>query len=126
MSEFNNGPAASGGRAAGAAMSGASEIKDQASEAASHAKSKFDSARKPVADKLHEAADGVRKHADRISGAAESAADRLEASADYIKSRDARRMAQDLVGVIKRHPAQSLLIAGVIGYLVARAFRSKD
>ena len=126
MSDFSNGTASSIGHAAGAALSGAGEIKDQVGEAAGRARSKFDSARKPVADKLHDAADKVREHADRISGAAGSAADRLEASADYIKSRDARRMAQDLVGMIKRHPAQSLLIAGVIGYLVARAFRSKD
>jgi hypothetical protein len=126
MSEFSNGTASTVGHAAGAALSGAGEKADQVGEAAGRAKSKFDSARKPVADKLQDAAGKVRHHADRISGAAESAADRLEASADYIKSRDARRMAKDLVGVIKSHPAQSLLIAGVIGYLVARAFRSKD
>lgn len=126
MSETNNGTASGVGRAAEAARSGVGELKDQVGEAASRAKSKFDGVRKPVADKLSDAADKVREHADRISGAAESAADRLEASADYLKSRDARRMAQDLVGLIKKHPAQSLVIAGVVGFLIARAFRSRD
>jgi len=126
MSEFSHGSASHVGRAAGATLGGAAEVKDQVSEAASRAKSKFEGVRKPVADKLNDAADKVREHADRLSGAAGNAADRLEASADYIKSRDARRMAQDLVSVIKKHPAQSLVIAGVVGFLIARAFRSRD
>ncbi|HEX4049716.1 MAG TPA: hypothetical protein VHY19_02400 [Steroidobacteraceae bacterium] len=126
MSEFSNGTASNVGRAAGAALSGVGEMKEQLGEAASRARSKVDGVRKPIADKLHDTAGKVREHADRISDAAGTAADRLEASANYVKSRDARRMAQDLVGVIKKHPAQALLIAGVVGFLVARAFRSKD
>jgi ElaB/YqjD/DUF883 family membrane-anchored ribosome-binding protein len=126
MSEYGNGMAAHADRAAGATLSGIGEMKERVGEAASRAKDKFDDARQPVVDKLHDAADKVREHADRISGAAEGAADRLDASAKYIKSLDARRMAKDLVGVIKKHPAQSLLIAGVVGFLVARAFRSHD
>jgi ElaB/YqjD/DUF883 family membrane-anchored ribosome-binding protein len=116
MSEFNNGTSSTTGHAAAAAAGG---IQEQASEAASRAKSKFESARQPVADRLHTAADKVR-------GAAGSAADKLEQSADYIESRDARRMLTDLVAVIKRHPAQSLVVAGVVGFLIARAFRNKD
>ncbi|HTT06675.1 MAG TPA: hypothetical protein VMF64_15455 [Steroidobacteraceae bacterium] len=118
--------ASNAARTAGAALSGASDIAEQAGEAARRAKGKFESARQPVADKLHGAADTVRSQADRISGAAQSAADRLEASADYIKSRDAKRMMQDLIVLIKQHPTKSLLIAGAVGFLVARAFRSKD
>jgi hypothetical protein len=34
-------------------------------------------------------------------------------------------MLQDLVGIVKRHPAQSLLLAGAVGFLVARAFRTE-
>ena len=126
MTESSHGMTSNAARTAGASLSGAGDIADQAGEAARRAKSKFDGARQPVADKLHSAADHVRAHGDRLSGAAESAADKLEASADYIKSRDAKRMMQDLMQLIKQHPTKSLLIAGAVGFLVARAFRSKD
>src|SRR6185312_3835844 len=105
---------------------------ERVGEATDRAQGKLDSARQPVADKLHSEADRVRNRADRlpggrtVSGAARSAADRLDASASYIESTDARGMMQDLLGVIKRHPAQSLLAAGVVAFLIGRAFRHKD
>ena len=118
MSEYSNGTSPNTASASAESL-GVGRVQEQVGEAVSRTKSRFDRARQPVADRLHGAAHRVR-------GAAGSAADRLEESADYIKSRDARRMMQDLVSVIRSHPARSLAIAGVIGFLIARAFRRKD
>jgi len=132
MADFSNGTAAQVGRVSDAAMSGVGEVAETIGDATGRARGKLNSARQPMADKLHRAADRVRNRADRlpgghtISGAAKSAADRLDASASYIESTDARGMMQDLLGVIKRHPAKSLLVAGAAAFLIGRAFRSKD
>ena len=92
--------------------------------------STIDNVRRPVADTLHEAADSVRQQAERLPGgervakAAHGAAGKLDSSAHYLESRDSRQMLQDLWGFIKRHPAQTLLLAGAAGFLIARSLRS--
>lgn len=89
---------------------------------------RMDSTREAIADRLHGAASTIRDRAnagsEAITGRAESVAGALESSASYIESLDARRVMRDLFSVIKKHPTQSLLVAGFIGYLLARAFRS--
>jgi hypothetical protein len=85
---------------------------------------KMDSTREAIADRLRGAAGTIREQAsagsEAITDRAESAADKLDASASYIESFDARRMMQDLFSVTKKYPAQSLLVAGLLGFLVAR------
>ena len=109
---------------------GMGDLKQQAGELADKATSKVDSARQPIADKLHTAAGAIRDQAqsmvagEGLVGVAKTAADKLESSATYIESHDTQAMIQDLVAVVKRHPTQSLLLAGAVGFLVARALRS--
>jgi ElaB/YqjD/DUF883 family membrane-anchored ribosome-binding protein len=118
------------GRAAEAVTGGVGRAKQQASEIADQAANKVNSARRPIADKLHGAASAVRDQADSMAagegvvGVAQSAADKLESSAAYIESHDARQMVNDLMAIVKKHPTQSLLIAGAFGFLVARALRN--
>jgi hypothetical protein len=59
-----------------------------------------------------------------VAGAAQSTAKKLASSADYLESHDAKRMMKDLIEVVKKHPGRSLLIAGVLGFFIARALRS--
>ena len=118
------------GRGPELATSGVGKVKQQAGELADKATSKVDSARQPIADKLYGAAGAIRDQAqsmgagETVSGAAQTAADKLESSASYLESHDAKQMVQDLISVVKRHPTQSLLLAGAVGFLVARAFRA--
>jgi len=88
---------------------------------------RMDSTREAIADRLRGAAGTIREQASAGSEAlterAESAADKLDASASYIESFDARRMMQDLLSVIKKYPTQSVLVAGLVGFLVARTLR---
>jgi len=92
--------------------------------------STIDDARRPVADKLHDAAESVRQKAQRLPGgekiadAVQGAAGKLESSANYLQSHDSREMLQDVWRFIKRHPAQALLVAGALGFLIARSLRS--
>jgi uncharacterized protein YjbJ (UPF0337 family) len=130
MADFNVDTGSNGSRISEATSSGVGKVKEQLGEAADRAKSRIDSARQPVADKLHGAADTIREQASRlpggekVAGVAQGAADTLESSAAYIESHDAQQMAQDLLAIVKRHPAQALIFAGALGFLVARALRS--
>ena len=85
---------------------------------------KADSTREAIAERLRGAAGTIRDHANAGSEAladrAQSAAETLDASAKYIESFDARRMMQDLISVTKKYPAQSLAVAGLLGFLVGR------
>jgi hypothetical protein len=87
----------------------------------------MDSTREAIAERLHGAADTIRDRVtagnEALTDRAASIADKLDASASYVESRDPRRMMRDLLRVIKSHPTQSLLLAGLVGFMVARAFR---
>lgn len=127
MTERSVGAGTHGSRVTDAATNAMGRIKEQASDAADKAAGSIDSNRQPFADRLHAAAGTIRDRAaagsEAVGNAAESAAERLDASATYIESRTARQMMHDLLGVIKKHPTQSLLVAGFLGFLVARALR---
>ena len=134
MTETPSGLGSNADRATDATASAMAKAKQQTGEWADRAAGKLDAARQPVADKLHGAANAVRGNAERlydsegvsegVSDVAHSAADRIESSATYLESHDVRQIAQDLVAVVKRYPTQSLLIAGAVGFLCGRAFRS--
>ena len=131
MAETNFTSGSPAGRASTAPGGAPGDLKLQAGEFADKAANRVDATRQPIADKLHGAAGAIRDQAQGLAageglvGVAKSAADKLDSSATYIESHDTQQMMQDLVGIVKRHPAQSLLLAGALGFLVARAFRSE-
>jgi ElaB/YqjD/DUF883 family membrane-anchored ribosome-binding protein len=126
---FNNGTSAARGPTGPAG--GLDDLKQQAGEFAHKAADRVNATRQPIADKLHGAAGAIRDQAQGLAageglvGVAKTAADKLESSASYIESHDTKQMMQDLVDLVKRHPTRSLLLAGAVGFLVARAFRGE-
>jgi ElaB/YqjD/DUF883 family membrane-anchored ribosome-binding protein len=117
----------------------ASQLKDKASEMVDRAKgkvqewgdtatSKIDEQRvtaagalETTAGKMHDAAD---TGAEKISSAVHSAAEGVQSTATYLREHDTSQMLSDLGNVVRSRPAQSLLIAAAIGFLVGRAFRN--
>jgi hypothetical protein len=104
-------------------------LNEQASALASKAEDAMDSARRPVADTLHATADSIHRTSaglqgdEKVASAAQNAADTLDSSASYLESHNTGQMLQGLMSIVKRHPAQALLIVGVLGFLFARALR---
>jgi ElaB/YqjD/DUF883 family membrane-anchored ribosome-binding protein len=120
-------------------------VKDRANEALATAKEKgkdlMDGGRKMMGDLEQKAGDAVasvggqvRKaagtlrerlpHEGMIGSAAESVAGTLESGATYLEEHDLRAMADDVAGVIRTHPIQSVLIGIGIGFLLGRTLRS--
>jgi ElaB/YqjD/DUF883 family membrane-anchored ribosome-binding protein len=115
-----------GGRASDAVTGSMGKMKDQLSAVADQADDKFNGARHSAADKLQGAARTVRRGGDAVAGAAHGAAEKLTSTASYLKGHDARRMARDLMEIVKKYPGRAVLLAGVLGFFVARAVRRRS
>ncbi len=63
---------------------------------------------------------------DKITGLAHTAADKLSAGAGYFREHDVERIKEDVKTLVKNNPGPSLLVAGVIGFFLGRAFLSSN
>jgi ElaB/YqjD/DUF883 family membrane-anchored ribosome-binding protein len=107
----------------------AAKLQAQLGAVADKTRETIDSAREPIADRLLGAADTLRARGGRLprraAGIARGAADRLEASATYLVTNSMHQMLEDVLSVVKEHPAQALLLAGAMGFVMGLA-RRKD
>ena len=98
---------------------------------AQKASATMESGRAAAADRLEEAASGVRRRADELPGGprvqnfAQAAADRMSRTADYVREADARRLRGDVETMVKNNPGPALLVAAMFGFLLGRAL-SRD
>lgn len=119
-------PAGSASASEAAAQTGGT-LKAQIAAAADKTKQTIDGAREPIADTLMGAADSLRARGERLprgaAGIAQRAADGLETSATYLVSKSVPQMMEDVQSLVRNNPAQSLLIAGALGFLLGRALR---
>jgi len=83
------------------------------------ATSTLHSSTEQIASKLH-------SHADHVSELGHSAADSLSSAADYVRNAKLKSLGNDLQWVIKQYPAQSCVVAAILGFLVARGLGSRD
>lgn len=107
----------------------AKTVKDKTQEFGRDAMNKIEENRVSAAGALHNAASTMHQQADKLPNGpdlAHSAADRVEAVASYLQGHDTRQMMADMETVVRRNPGPSLLAAGVLGFLVGRAFRSNN
>jgi hypothetical protein len=126
----------------GSVSNSASELGDQLSNFVSTARDKasdlrttadkIDDNREAAAGGLAAAASALHEKADALPGGekvasiAHSAADKLGGTADYVREHDVNSMVADLERLVKANPGPALVAAAVLGFLVARAFSSRD
>jgi hypothetical protein len=110
----------------------ASQAKNKISGLGRAAADKIDDNRDNVAGGLETAASTLHEKAgslpggETISGIAHSAADKLSTTADYVRHHDVNSMMTDVQEIVKKNPGPALLLSAVLGFLVARAFSSRD
>ena len=110
----------------------ATEVKDKMSDFGRTAVDKIDESRDTAAGGLEQAATALHGKAEGLPGGekvtslAHATADKLTSTADYVRDHDVNQMMADVETLFKNNPGRSLLAAAVIGFLVGRAFRSKD
>jgi len=115
------------------------QVKAKASDALDQAKEQGEQAANAIEDTANQGidraagaaqglADTLRQQAGKLPGDqatefANQAAGNLERGAEYLRQTDVAEMRGDLESLIRRYPAQSLVIGLAAGFLVARAFR---
>jgi ElaB/YqjD/DUF883 family membrane-anchored ribosome-binding protein len=105
----------------------AKTVKDKTQEFGRDAMNKIEENRVSAADALHNAASTLHQKADKLPNTPEmahSAADKVDAVANYLQGHDTKQMMADVETVVRRNPGPSLLVAGALGFLIGRAFRS--
>jgi ElaB/YqjD/DUF883 family membrane-anchored ribosome-binding protein len=80
-----------------------------------------DAGMKPLGEKIKDFVDGVketpREAVRNISQAAGQAKDQAK---DYVEHTTMRGVAEDVAGLIRRYPVQSLLVGMAVGFLASR------
>jgi len=104
----------------------ASQIKDRVSEFGRTAVDKIDQGRTAAASGLDSTASALHQSGDKMTGLAHSTADKLTSSAEYLRNHDFQGMMSDVEHMVKKNPGPSLMIAGVLGFLVGRSLRRAD
>jgi hypothetical protein len=102
------------------------ETKDKVVEYGRQAVDKIDAQRHPAANALEQAASALHQQSDKAASVSHRAADKIQATADYIRQNDLKAMTDDVTGLIRRYPAQSLAAALVAGFVLARSLRRND
>jgi ElaB/YqjD/DUF883 family membrane-anchored ribosome-binding protein len=104
----------------------ATDVKDRVTDFGRRTADRIDASREPAAATLNKTASAIHSNSDRAASAAHATADKLQATADYVRGHDLSDMANDIQGLVKRYPGQSLAAAAVLGFLLARVMRGSD
>ena len=110
----------------------AAQVKEKVSDFGRTAADKINENRGAAASGLEKAASAVHEKAaslpggEKVAEVAHSTADKLTSTAEYVRDHDVKSMVADVERLVKNSPGPALLIAGVIGFLVGRAFTSND
>ena len=110
----------------------AAQVKDKVSDFGRTAANKIDENRDAAASGMQKAATAIHEKAaslpvgETVSGLAHDAADKLSSGAQYVREHDVNKMMADVETLVKNNPGPSLIVAGIIGFLVGRAFSNND
>jgi ElaB/YqjD/DUF883 family membrane-anchored ribosome-binding protein len=104
----------------------AARVHDKVIDLGRSAGEKLHASRGAAADKLDDAALNLHDRAEQASELGHAAANRVGASARYIRDHGTKEIVADVEEIVRTHPGKSLLVAAVVGFLAARAFRSND
>ncbi len=104
----------------------ASEIKSTAAGLGQAAAEKVDSKRGAAASGIDSAAASLHGGGERVASFAHGAADKLSSTADYIRGHDVNAMVADVKTLVKNNPVPALLGAAALGFVLAKAFSSRD
>jgi ElaB/YqjD/DUF883 family membrane-anchored ribosome-binding protein len=108
-----------------AARAQASEhVKQLTEKARERALEQVEGQRERIASRVEQAASNLKQHAEDGEnlryGAERRVALGLENAAGYLHQHQTNEVAGDVVGFVRQHPMRSLIMAGIIGYLLGK------
>ena len=106
----------------------ASTVKDKASQASELVSEKVGQSRESAADGLNQVASAMHENADSLPRGASrlthGVANKVGSAAEYLRDSDFSKMGKDATNLCRRYPAQALLAAVAVGFLIGRSRRS--
>jgi hypothetical protein len=110
-----------------------SQFKSPVSDIGHTTAEKVDEQRGPAASgiesaaaSLHGRAENLATGGQRAASLAHGAADKLNLTADYIRGHDLNAMVEDVKALVKKNPVPALVGAAALGFVLAKAFSSRD
>ena len=109
----------------------AEKTRNKVTEIASSASETLNRQRRAAAGGLHQVAETIHEKAGYLPGGprainlAHGIADGMESTASYLREHDLADIRDDVVNVCRRHPAQALLSALAVGFVLGRAIRRR-
>lgn len=101
-------------------------VKDKVNELSRSATEKMEATRVAAAGGLDTTASALHNSGEKVADLAHGTADKLNTGAKYLRNKDVPGILSDLQGVVRKNPGMSLLVAGFVGFAVARALSSND
>jgi ElaB/YqjD/DUF883 family membrane-anchored ribosome-binding protein len=122
------------------ASTSAAHVYEKADEPAASVRERAVHMKAQLADKLESGAGRLRQRGastrkiddaiattkQRVADTSDRLATGMERSADWLRNANMESFQQGLERQVREKPGRTLLIAGVIGYLLGRAFKGKD
>ncbi len=131
--QYDRDPMSGQSSGAGTAARMKETVRDAASEAAEkisdlgrNAADQIDSSREPIASTLDRTASTLRQTGQSAARTAHATAEKLHSTADYVRKHDLQAIFSDVQDLARRYPAQCLLAAVGVGFLLGRIFRNSD
>jgi hypothetical protein len=101
-------------------------VKDKVNDLSRSATEKLEATRLAAAEGLDSTASALHNSGEKVADLAHGTADKLNSSAKYLRNNDVPGIFSDLGAIVRKNPGMSLLVAGFVGFAVARALTSND
>jgi hypothetical protein len=101
-------------------------VKDKVNDLSRSATEKMEATRLAAAGGLDSTASALHNSGEKVADLAHGTADKLNSGAKYLRKNDVPGIFSDLGEIVRKNPGMSLLVAGFVGFTVARALTSHD
>jgi hypothetical protein len=101
-------------------------VKDKVNDISRSATEKLEATRAAAAGGLDSTASALHNSGEKVADLAHGTADKLNSGAKYLRKNDVPGILSDVQGFVRNNPGMSLLVAGFVGFAVARALTSSD
>ncbi|HSR08254.1 MAG TPA: hypothetical protein VLM42_13965 [Bryobacteraceae bacterium] len=102
------------------------QVKDKVNDLSRSAAEKMEATRVAAAGGLDSTASALHDSGEKVADLAHETADKLNTGAKYLRNNDVPGIFSDLQAMVRKNPGVSLLVAGFVGFAVARALTSND
>ena len=102
------------------------QVKEKVNDLSRSATEKLEATRLATAGGLDSTASALHNSGEKVSDLAHETADKLNSGARYLRNNDVPGIFSDLGAVVRKNPGMSLLVAGFVGFAVARALTTHD